>query len=121
MPLLFVSVSLAQQPKSQEQEPPEEDRAIEHPTEYTLNPLQAEKELQIGKFYFKKQSFKAAAKRFDEATKWNPSLAEAWLRLGETQSKLKDDKAARAAYAKYLELQPDGREADTVRKVLKRR
>jgi outer membrane protein assembly factor BamD (BamD/ComL family) len=84
-----------------------------------LNPLQAEKELQIGKFYFRKQSYKAAAKRFDEATKWNPGLAEAWLRLGETHSKLSDEKSARAAYEKFLELQPEGREADGVRKLLK--
>ncbi|HET8546660.1 MAG TPA: tetratricopeptide repeat protein [Bryobacteraceae bacterium] len=105
--------------QSHEQEPPEEDREIERVPEYTLNPLQADKELTIGKFYFRRGSFKAAARRFEEATKWNPGLAEAYLRLGEAQLKLKDAKAARAAFEKFLELEPDGKNAANVRKRLR--
>jgi outer membrane protein assembly factor BamD (BamD/ComL family) len=99
---------------AKEQEPPEEDESVKK-KEYTFNPLQAAKEVQIGNFYFKKGSYRAAAQRFREATQWNAGLADAWLRLAETQEKLKDPKAAREAYAKYLELAPDAKNADEIR------
>ena len=108
-----------QPPPAEEQEPPEEDESLK-PTEYTFNPLQAEKELRIGNFYFKKGSYKAAARRFREATRWDPSSAEAFRRLGQTEEKLKDDKAAREAYAKYLEIAPDAKDAAAIRKKIER-
>lgn len=110
----------AQDPKAQQQEPPEEDESIA-PKVYTFNPLQATKEVTIGNYYFKKANYRAAAKRFTEATRWNPGYAEAFLRLAETDEKLKDDKAARAAYAKYVELAPDAKNAEAVRKKLARK
>jgi len=103
----------AQQPV--EQEPPEEDANLK-PKVYAFNPLQANKELQVGDEYFKKHSYKAAAGRFREATKWNPNLAEAWLRLGEAEEKRKNRKDAKEAYAKYLELQPGAKDAAEIRK-----
>jgi tetratricopeptide (TPR) repeat protein len=99
--------------------PAEEDTAVA-PTEYAFNPLQAQKELQTGNFYFKKGSFRAAAGRFREATRWNEGFSEAWLRLGEVQEKLHDPKAAREAYGKYLELAADAKNASEVRKRLER-
>ncbi|HEU0138507.1 MAG TPA: hypothetical protein VFQ79_02300 [Bryobacteraceae bacterium] len=101
----------------QTQEPPEEDVAYA-PKEYSFNPLQAEKELKVGNFYFKKGSFKAASSRFLEATRWNPGFAEAFRRLGEARDRLKDDEGARQAYKKFIELAPDDKEADSVRKRL---
>lgn len=101
----------------QQVEPPEEDESLK-PKEYTFNPLQANKEIEIGNYYFKKHSYRAAAKRFTEATKWNPGDANAFLRLGEADDKLKEAAAARAAYAKYLELQPDAKNAEAIRKRL---
>ena len=77
--------------------------------------MQAQKELQIGNYYFKKGSYTAARGRFLEATKWNPNYAEAYLRLGETYEKLKDRPASRKAYEKYLELEPKGKEAAGIR------
>jgi Flp pilus assembly protein TadD len=104
-----------QPPKSQE--PVEEDESL-IVKEYSFNPLQAEKEIKVGAYYFKKRSFRAAAQRFREATRWNPGEAEGWLRLGEAQEKLKDRAAAREAYAKYLELKPDAKNAAEIRKKL---
>ena len=101
----------AQQPRQpEEQEPPEEDANLKV-KEYSFNPLQANKELQVGNEYFKKHSYKAAAMRFREAAKWNPNLAEAWLRLGEAEEKRKNRKDAKEAYARYLELQPEAKDA----------
>jgi tetratricopeptide (TPR) repeat protein len=117
---LALSVVLGAVPAAQEQqpqEPPEEDESLIK-KEYSFNPLQADKEVQIGNFYFKKGSYRAAAARYLEATKWNEGLAEAWRRLGDAREKLKDDKGAREAYRKYLELEPDGKPAAKVRKKL---
>jgi len=99
----------------QEAPPPEEDESLK-PKVYSFNPLQADKELKVGNYYFKLGKFKAAALRFEEATKWNTNLAEAWLRLGEAQEKRHDGKAAKEAYAKYLELSPDAKDAAEIRK-----
>lgn len=98
-------------------EPPEED-AGRQTKEYAFNPLQAARELKVGNYYFRKGSHKAAAQRFLEASRWDPSLAEAYLRLGEAREKLKDIAAAHEAYAKYLELAPDARNAADIRRKL---
>jgi tetratricopeptide (TPR) repeat protein len=99
------------------QEPPEEDESL-IPKQYAFNPLEADKNFKVGSFYFKKGSYKAAALRYEEATRWNPGMAEAWLRLGESQERLKNSSAARKAYAKFLEVAPDDKDADEVRKKL---
>src|SRR6266496_3186450 len=50
--------------------PEEEDKNVKD-QEYTFNPLQADREIQTGNYYFKKGSYRAAAGRFREATHWN--------------------------------------------------
>lgn len=110
-------VSKDQSKQSKEAEPPEEDDSAK-PTEYAFNPLQAEHELKVGEFYMKKGSYGAAVARFTEATKWNPTLAEAYLRLGDAQEKFKDHKAAKEAYSKYLQLAPDAKNAPEIKKKL---
>jgi tetratricopeptide (TPR) repeat protein len=110
----------ADQPKgqqSQDQEPPEEDESLK-PKTYSFNPLEAEKDLKVGLYYFKKGNFKASTNRFREATLWNPTFAEAFLRLGESEEKLHDKKAADDAFTKYLTLAPDAKDADAIKKKL---
>jgi tetratricopeptide (TPR) repeat protein len=110
----------ADQPKgqqSQDQEPPEEDESLK-PKTYSFNPLEAEKDLKVGLYYFKKGNFKASTNRFREATLWNPTFAEAFLRLGESEEKLHDKKAADDAFTKYLALAPDAKDADAIKKKL---
>jgi tetratricopeptide (TPR) repeat protein len=99
--------------------PPEEDKS-EIPKQYSFNPLQSKKEVIVGDFYFKKGDYKAAVGRFREATKWNDGNADAWLRLAETQEKMKDPKAAHEAYEKFLQLAPDAKNASEVRKRLEK-
>jgi len=116
----FPQPPAAQQPSKpvvKEEDPPEEDTSL-IPKEYVLNPLQAAKEITAGNYYFKKGNFKAAVRRFTEATKWDPGNAEAELRLAESYEKLKDKKNARTAYSKYLELAPDAKNAAAIRKKL---
>lgn len=96
-------------------EPPEEDEASK-PKEYAFNPLQAEKELRIGNFYWKKKSYRAAAMRYEEATKWNPGYADAWFKLGEAREKMNQSAEARAAYEQFLDLAEDDKRAAEVKK-----
>ena len=101
--------------EQKEQEPPEEDEDLK-PKEYSFNPLQASKELKTGDFYFEKGNYKAAARRYREATRWDPTAAPAFLRLGEAEEKLHNQNGAQEAYTKYLELAPDTKDAERVRK-----
>ena len=103
-------------PKQQEvQEPPEEDESLK-PKEYGFNPLQADKDIRIGNYYFKNHNYRAALSRYQEASKWNPGLAEAYLRIGEAAEKMKDKATAKQAYLKYIELAPASKEAEQLKK-----
>ncbi len=125
---LAASATLAQEP--QYQEPAEEDKDLApETTEYTFNPLRAEKEFSVGNFYWKKKNWRAAAGRYEEAVKWNPGYAEAYWKLAlanermlETESRETDREAkaeaARQALKKYLELAPDGKKAKKARRKL---
>jgi len=121
--LCWASVAAPQKPPEQkppeqeEQAPPEEDEA-EKPKEYSFNPLQADKEVRIGNFYFHKGKYRAAEQRYREATKWNPNFAEAYLRLGESAEKEKDWNTAREAYEKFVELGADDKRLPEIRKKL---
>jgi tetratricopeptide (TPR) repeat protein len=109
-----------QRPKAsnpKEEVPPEEDVALTA-EEYTFNPLQAEKDVRVGNFYLRQGKLRSAEGRYRSATKWNDGYAEAWLRLGMIEEKLKDPKAARDAYSKYLEVASDAKNASEIRKKL---
>lgn len=102
-------------PQQQEEAPPEEDESLK-PKEFSFNPLEAERDIRIGNYYFKRGRYPAALSRYQEATKWNPNLAEPYLHIGETAEKMKDKKAANQAYRKYLEMAPDSKEAGRLKK-----
>ena len=116
---LFACVLSAQKPAAppvtQPPEPAEEDESIA-PKVYALNPVQSKKEIMVGDEYFKKSNYSAAARRFVEATRWDPGSAEAFLKLGEAREKLRQYDRARQAYLKYIELGEDPKEKDALQK-----
>ena len=103
--------------QQQEQEPPEEDESLK-PKVYTLNPLEAQRNVTTGDYYFKKGKYQPAQSRYSEATKWDPGSAEAFLKLGEVDEKLHDRKGAHEAYTTYLQISPDAKNAAEIRKKL---
>ena len=110
----------AAQPTEGEQTPPEEDESLK-PKDYQFNPMQAKKEMSIGDYYFKvKKNYKGAAARYQEATRWNSQMAEAFLKLGEAEEKLDEPKLARDAYQQFLELSPNAKESAEVKKRLQK-
>ena len=94
----------------------DEDEDLLPSTQYAFNPIQAKKDLKIGNFYARKGNHRGAAGRYLEATKWNPSYAEAYWRLGRSREKLKQPSDALAAYRQFLQLAPDDKRAKAVRK-----
>jgi tetratricopeptide (TPR) repeat protein len=111
-----------QRPKpatSQEEIPPEEDKALAN-QEYSFNPLQSQKDVSVGNQYFKVHKFRAAEMRYTSATKWNDGNADAWLRLGEVEERLKDTGKAKEAYQKYVELASDQKKAAEIRKKIEK-
>ena len=104
---------------AKEEVPPEEDTSLTTDS-FSFNPLLAEKSVRVGNFYFKQGKYRAAEGRFRDATKWNEGYGEAWLRLGEVEEKLRDWKAAKEAYTKYLEVAADAKNAGDIRKRMAR-
>src|SRR5262249_20728680 len=99
-------------------EPPEEDGSVKT-KEYSLNPLQAEKEYKIALFYAKKKSWRAAANRLEEAVKWNPGYADAIYKLVEIREHMGDAQKVREALQQFLDAAPDDKRAPEVQKKLK--
>jgi tetratricopeptide (TPR) repeat protein len=114
---LFLALAVFAQ-KPAPVEPPEEDASLKE-KEYSLNPLQAEKEYKIGLYYAKKKSWKAAANRFGEAVKWNPGYADAHYKRAEMLEHLGNKDGAREAWQQFLEAAPDDKRVAEVQKKLK--
>ena len=121
---VFLALQLAAQetkppapPATLEQEPPEEDPDLK-PKEYSFNPLEAVRNITAGNFYFKKGNYRAASRRYLEASKWDPTSAEAMLRLGEADEKLHDFTGARESYEKFIMMSTDAKEIESIKKKL---
>ena len=80
--------------------------------------MEAQQSVTAGNYYYKKGNYRAAHNRYLEATKWDPTSAEALLKLAESDEKLHDFRAAREAYTKYLAFDPPPKDADSVKKRL---
>jgi tetratricopeptide (TPR) repeat protein len=117
--LLACVLSAQKPPAATPPEPPEEDESLA-PKVYDLNPVQAKKEMTAGDYYFKKSNYSAAAKRYLEATRWDPGSAEAFFKLGESREKLHNYPSAREAYSKFLDLGDDAKEKEAIRKKMAR-
>lgn len=104
-------------PGQNELEPPEEDPDLK-PQEYSFNPLEAGRNITAGNFYYKKGNYRAASRRYLEATKWDPTSGDAWLKLAAAYEKLRNFDEARLSYAKYLEVAPEAKNVPEVRKKL---
>ena len=98
----------------------DEDEDVIQKTTYVFNPIQAKRELKVGRFYEKKGNHRAASGRYLEATRWNPGFAEAYWRLGRSREKMSQSQQALDAYRKYLKLDPNGDESKEARKKVSR-
>lgn len=72
------------------------------------NPHKAEKDVEVGDFYFKRKNYRAALDRYREALYYKYDDAVAMFRLGVCQEKIGEGEEARKAYESYLRILPHG-------------
>jgi hypothetical protein len=84
------------------------------------NPHQADKNVEIGDFYYKKSNYRAAESRYQEALRYQWNHAEATYKLGVVDEKLDKPEEARKNYSTYLKILPNGPEAEKAQKALDR-
>lgn len=96
---------------------PEEDESVA-PEKYVLNPLESDRNIRVGNYYWHKGKFRAALGRYERATKYNPNSAEAFFKVAEAEDKLKNNDAAKIAYQKVVTLAPDSKLGHEAKKKL---
>jgi tetratricopeptide (TPR) repeat protein len=84
------------------------------------DPLRAEKDLEVGKYYMKKGDVDAAIDRFQDAAEAKPGYAIPYRFLGEAYEKKGQKKPALKAYQRYLDLYPHAEDADKIRKKIEK-
>jgi Tetratricopeptide repeat len=84
------------------------------------NPHRADKDVEVGLYYFKLKNYPAAESRFREALTWQDNHAEATYRLATALEKLGKPTEARQYYQQYLKILPRGEFAKESKKALDR-
>ena len=76
------------------------------------------KDIEVGYYYLNEKNYVAAEGRLKEAVELKPDSAAALIGLAQAQQKLGKRADARKSYEAYLQLNPDGPDADKVKKAL---
>jgi tetratricopeptide (TPR) repeat protein len=84
------------------------------------DPHKAQKDIEVGDFYFKQQNYRAALSRYEEALYYKQNDAVATYRLAVCQEKTGDSEDARKSYEAYLKILPEGPFAADAKKALSR-
>lgn len=90
------------------------------PDQPKWDPLRADKDLEVGKYYMKKGDLDAAIDRFLDAAESKPGYAIPYLYLGEAYEKKAKKKLAVKAYQRYLDLYPKAEDGDKIRKKIEK-
>ena len=85
-----------------------------------FDPLRAEKDIEIGKYYMTKGDVDAAMDRFQDAILAKPGYGIPFRYLGAAQEKKGLKKDAIKSYTRYLDLVPHADDEDKVRKKIER-
>jgi tetratricopeptide (TPR) repeat protein len=90
------------------------------PDQPTWDPLRAEKDIEVGKYYMHKGDVDAAIDRFEDAVLAKPGYAIPFRYLGEAYEKKGKKKPAVKAYQRYLDLYPHAEDGDKIRKKIEK-
>ncbi|MGH9794720.1 MAG: tetratricopeptide repeat protein [Candidatus Acidiferrales bacterium] len=111
LPLAFatlISISFAALPVAAQAPAPQQE------TEF--DPLKAEKNLEVGKYYLRRRNYDAAIDRLKDSIRYKSNFAEPHRLLGEAYEKKGEHQEAIRYYKKYLEILPSAEDADKLRK-----
>jgi tetratricopeptide (TPR) repeat protein len=123
------ATGLAQNPPSPPANPPAQppppkpntDSAIQSaPDQPDWDPLRADKDVEVGKYYMNKGDIDAAIDRFMDAADSKPGFAIPYRYLGEAYEKKGQKKPAVKAYQRYLDLYPKAEDGDKIRKKIEK-
>jgi tetratricopeptide (TPR) repeat protein len=84
------------------------------------NPYRAMKDDEVGDFYFKRKSYKAALARYQDALVWKEKDAVANFRMAQCYEKLDQPDQAIVHYQEYLKILPQGPFAREAQKALQK-
>lgn len=84
----------------------------------TPDPILADHDLNVGKFYYNRGDYVGALARFDDAIYNNPSLTEAYCRAGDTLWKMHRLQPARSEWSRCALLARGGQWGEHARKQL---
>lgn len=90
------------------------------PDQPTWDPLRAEKDIEVGKYYMHKGDVDAAIDRFEDAVLAKPGYAIPFRYLGEAYERKGKKKPAVKAYQRYLDLYPHAEDGDKIRKKIEK-
>jgi tetratricopeptide (TPR) repeat protein len=100
---------------------PNTDSAAESaPDQPKWDPLRADKDMDVGRYYMHKGDIDAAIERFQDATEAKPGYALPFRYLGECYEKQGKKKPAVKAYQRYLDLYPKAEDGDKIRKKIEK-
>src|SRR5271168_561981 len=86
----------------------------------TWDPMRADKDLEVGKYYMRKGDVDAAIDRFQDATEAKPGYAIPFRYLGDAQEKKGLKKQAIKSYTRYLDLYPHAEDKDKIQKKIEK-
>jgi tetratricopeptide (TPR) repeat protein len=99
---------------------PEDEPAGDVQEMHPWNPYRAMKDDEVGDYYFKRKSYRAALARYQDALIWKEKDAVANFRMAECYEKLDQPDQAIPHYQEYLKILPEGPFAKEARKALEK-
>ena len=78
----------------------------EESKEKKFNPLEAQKNVKVGDFYYKRKNYGAAIRRYQEALEYQPNYIKAFERLGKTYEKSGKKQKAIDLYQQFIDKYP---------------
>jgi len=87
---------------------------------HPYDPHKAEKNVEVGDYYFKLKNYHAAESRYREALEYKPNDAIATFKLAVALEKVGDLPEAEKYYSSYLDILPHGPEAEESKASLER-
>jgi tetratricopeptide (TPR) repeat protein len=99
---------------------PEDESAGDVQEMHPWNPYRAMKDDEVGDYYFKRKSYRAALARYQDALIWKEKDAVANFRMAECYEKLDQPDQAIPHYQEYLKILPEGPFAKEARKALEK-
>ena len=84
------------------------------------DPLRAEKDLEVGRYYMRTGNIDAAIDRFQDAILAKPGYAIPFLYLGEAQERKGMKRDALKSYKRYLELYPHAEDKERIQKKIEK-